>query len=48
MITHYSGNMDSGEKVTGQETMSGSVSESLLILGIKADVALKLKATTDR
>lgn len=47
MITHYSGNMDSGEKVTGQETVSGSVSESLLILE-KADVALKLKATTDQ
>lgn len=48
MITHYSGNMDSGEKVTGQETVSGSVSESLLILEMKADVALKLKTTTDR
>lgn len=47
MIAHYPGNMDSGEKVTGQETASGSVSEGLPILERKAGIALKLRATTD-
>lgn len=42
MITHYPGNMDYGEKVTGQKTMSGSVSEGQLIQTREADITLKL------
>lgn len=42
MITHYPGNMDYGEKVTGRKTVSGTVSEGQLIQTVEADVTLKL------